>query len=128
MIAYCDGSTTKGCYIIEGETAVLFPYKGRVTVNAGEYLALIALLKAVEKRAGEFQEGLTIYMDSELVVNQIVGWYQCRNYALSLLLARAWLALGKIQCKLFWIPREENKAGQVLEADKLLERKKIIIG
>lgn len=111
MNIYCDGATTRVCYIFEGErpTVLQIP-KG--TSNQGEYWAVInALLEATHR---DFDD-VTILSDSQLIVRQLGGDYKIRDKGLQVL---AYLAQGlaskidKVEYK--WIPREENPAGKVL--------------
>ncbi len=87
-------------------------YLGSVTNNIAEYRALILGLKEA-RRLGSRELG--IYIDSELVANQINGVYRVRNSKLKPLEEEV---RGLLQHFARWeikyIPREENR-----EADRL---------
>ena len=111
MKVYVDSSTKKACFVFEGQEPITVPYPEPVTVNVGEYKAVIAALgEAVRRQLGH----VDLFTDSQLVVEQVKGNWKCckmhllplRDYARTLLR----LVEGTIQ----WIPREENIAGKVL--------------
>ncbi len=58
------------------ELAKLSQYIGETTNNQAEYQAVIAALKAAIKFKST---GVTVYIDSELVVKQLAGSYKVRN-------------------------------------------------
>lgn len=67
-----------------GTVAAVKQYLGRCTNNVAEYRALIGgLEEALRRRCTD----LHIYMDSELLVNQIRGSYRVRNAGLMPLMA-----------------------------------------
>ncbi len=85
---------------------------GRTTNNQAEYRALIAALKkALELGATE----AGIYLDSELVVKQVVGSYRVKNEALKPRHAEVRRLLGRLRTfQIRHVPRSRNK-----EADRL---------
>ncbi len=85
---------------------------GNTTNNVAEYTGLIlALNEAKELKA----ESITIYSDSELMVNQIKGIYRIKDKKLSILKKKVDKLLNVFKIEgINFIPREENK-----EADKL---------
>ena len=120
---YTDGSTTDICYIIEGCKPCVRPaIEGKkVTVNEGEYYAAIAAL--LDLIGQGLTKDVTIFSDSELMVNQIntrivVGYkpiYKCKAQNLKPLLVEV-VRLAEFFKSLHfvWIPREENEAGKIL--------------
>ena len=50
MKIYCDSSTRAACYVIEGQEPVITPYPELVTVNVGEYLAVLLALEEVRRQ------------------------------------------------------------------------------
>lgn len=112
---YCDSSTREACIVVEGEDPIVIPYPEPVTVNVGEYKAvIIALEEALNRRLEEVE----ILTDSLLVVNQVRGLWKCRKKHLRPYCnwVRFLLPCVSIRgCELNWIPREENPAGKVLE-------------
>jgi ribonuclease HI len=64
-------------------------YIGMRTNNQTEYHALISALESASKLT---QQGVTCYLDSELVVKQLNGAYQVRNPTLKAL----WLKVSEL--------------------------------
>lgn len=83
-----------------------------LTNNELEYLAVIYALE-YSKNHYEGKE-LTIYSDSQLIVNHISGKYKCNPDNLKRLLERT---KNKMRDEVIvkWIPREKNLAGHHLE-------------
>ncbi|MDQ3984930.1 MAG: ribonuclease HI family protein [Actinomycetota bacterium] len=79
---------------------------GQTTNNVAEYEALIAGLElALEKGVTE----LDVYVDSELVVNQVEGHWKIKNERLRALAVRARALLGKFESRsIAHVPREKN--------------------
>ena len=113
MKIYCDSSTREACYVVEGPRPVVIPYSERVTVNVGEYRAVILALEEAKRLKLEQVE---IYTDSLLVVNQVSGNWKCQAEHLIPLRdkVRELLKNGGIELK--WIPRERNIAGFCLSS------------
>jgi len=118
MRIYCDSSTKVACIVAEGQEPKIFAYPEPVTVNVGEYKAVILALEEARNRRLEEVEILT---DSMLVVNQVNMKWRCKKEHLLPFRGRVWslLLLANSfpfsKCTLSWIPREENLAGKVLE-------------
>ena len=111
MKVYCDSSTREACYVIEEQDPVIVSYSEQVTVNVGEYMAVILALEEAKRLGLEQVEVLT---DSQLVFMQVVGHWQCRCKHLLLFRDRVReLLLSPFILR--WVPREENIAGWVLE-------------
>lgn len=87
-------------------------YIGKTTNNQAEYQALVAGLRAAVKlKAAE----VSVFADSELMVNQIKGLYKVKNGGLKPLFDEVKGLLRKFKaCNIAYVPREENK-----EADRL---------
>lgn len=95
-------------------------YIGEVTNNVAEYTALIKALRYLigNKKLTTASRGITIYTDSDLLVNQIKGDYRIRSDNLIPLAIEARGLLKKIPDVEFnLIAREENKV-----ADKLANK------
>jgi len=109
---YCDSSLREACYVIEGQAPVITPYPEPVTVNVGEYKAVIIVLEELLNRN---IESVMILTDSLLVANQVNGIWKCRKKHLQPY--RNWTRLLLVGCsaRIKWISREENLAGKVLE-------------
>jgi ribonuclease HI len=87
-------------------------YLGSVTNNIAEYQALIAGLQEAQ-RLGTME--VEVYLDSELVVNQVNGVYRVRDAKLKTLEGEVRRRLAYFACWVIrYIPREENR-----EADRL---------
>jgi ribonuclease HI len=87
-------------------------YLGSVTNNRAEYQALIAGLQEAQSLGTSAVE---VYLDSELVVNQINGVYRVRDAKLKTLEGEVRRRLGHFaHWVISYIPREENR-----EADRL---------
>ena len=113
MLIYCDGSTTRICFVPEGRAPQVIDLPLKVTSNQGEYLAI---LKALRWAYSNKHTNITILSDSQLVVNQITRRYATKNPVLLGLGRNVWGYLKLIgeEVKFIWIPREENKAGIIL--------------
>ena len=94
-------------------------YLGEATNNVAEYLALIfALVELLSLRPGPF----SIYMDSQLIVNQVEGRYRIKNKALYPLnaLARRLLSLigdYRLQLQPYGAARQELNTSRLLTRD-----------
>ena len=88
----------------------------KITNNQSEYLALIHGLEACTPNYPHKDkeiEHLTISGDSELVIKQLKGEYQCKHSKLIPLYEKAKRLIEKVKqtgatVELVWIPREEN--------------------
>jgi ribonuclease HI len=99
----------------EGSRYLLKEYIGPATNNQAEYRAVImGLAKAKELGADEAD----VYLDSELVQQQLSGFYKVKNQDLGGLFVKVWnLSQGFKKIKYIHIYREENKS-----ADKLVNQ------
>ncbi len=123
-IIYIDGSTTDICVIIGHEIVIEPAIKGKeVTVNQGEYYAL---LKALQLARNRRMKEVLIFSDSQLIVNQLTpnshGFpiYACKDKKLQPLniQARNMIDGDFDKVVLAWIEREDNLAGMALEKMK----------
>ena len=95
-------------------------YLGRLTNNQAEYQALILGLKAVAKY---HPAAVRIYMDSELVINQMNGRYKVRHDDLLPLHAEARHLASELPLVSFThIERAENHLADTLANQALDER------
>lgn len=97
----------------QGETiSCIKRYLGPVTNNIAEYQALIVGLQEAQRLGAT---DVAIYLDAELVVNQITGVYRVRDRRLKTLEGEVKRLLGGFaRWVIRQIPREENR-----EADRL---------
>ena len=112
MTIYCDSSTREACFVIEGQDPVVIAYLEPVTVNVGEYTAVILALREAR------QQGLkqvSLLTDSKLIAHQINGSYRCRAKHLLPFRNSARLLLEELAGTIDWDSRELNLAGKVLE-------------
>lgn len=101
------------------EMAALSKYLGRATNNAAEYQALIMGLGEA-RRLGAGQ--ITVKMDSELVVRQLLGRYKVKAPGLKPLYAQAKdLLQGFARVSILHIPREANRRADEL-ANRAMDR------
>ena len=85
--------------------------------NIAEYVALIRLLR----RASELDDRrpgarYLLHGDSQLVVYQMLGRYRVREPHLVPLHAEAKRIAASLAVSVRWVPREQNRAGHLLEA------------
>jgi ribonuclease HI len=121
-IAYFDGSARPnpgemsiGGYINSPTGRKVYSYAislGHGTNNVAEYSSLIHLLKESIKRG---IQRILIRGDSQLIINQVTGAWQCKDPYMSELCNEVKVLMAKIaDCQFMWEPRAKNK-----EADKL---------
>ncbi|WP_353928698.1 ribonuclease HI family protein [Desulfofundulus kuznetsovii] len=108
------GEAAVGAYLVDENGEVVWEKSERVgvhTSNEAEYLALIALLEEVARR--DIKE-ITVYGDSQLVINQVNGHWNINHAHLYELYRRADRLMRGRKVRLVWVPREKN-----MRADKL---------
>ena len=76
MIIYVDSSLREACYVLSGQEPTIIPYPELVTVNVGEYRAVLLALE--EARRLELKQ-VMLLTDSLLVVNQVNGKWRCKK-------------------------------------------------
>ena len=111
MKVYCDSSTKAACYVIEGQSPVFVLYNHQVTVNEGEYLAVISALTDALRRK---RTSIELFTDSQLVVSQVSGRWKCNHEHLRVLRDKVRQLTQNQVITIGWIPREENLAGRLL--------------
>lgn len=128
LVAYVDG----GCHgspgpagigvVIEnsdGEIVKIAKWIGHQDNNVAEYVALLeALQHALDVKA----KALHVFSDSELVVKQMKGEYECRSprlYSLNWICRK--LARG-LDFRIVHIPREDNEEANRLANHAIVNR------
>ena len=126
MVAYIDGSSLgnpgEAGYgvVLKDEEGTIQEvegkYIGKATNNVAEYHGLLACLEVVKRRG---IRSLTVYSDSQLLVNQMKGIYRVKKPHLKVLHDQALEAIskGSIRFSIHHIPREKNR-----EADGIARR------
>lgn len=110
-IIYCDG----GCYgngTSQAQTYGSFSVNGNVhrrtlsvdTNNEAEYLMLVEALTYCKDHQLHAPQ---VYMDSQLVVNQVAGGWKVRAPNLKTLNEKARTLWRELRAGLAWVPREE---------------------
>lgn len=96
-------------------------YLGEMTNNMAEYEALVrALSKASESNV----KNVSIYTDSLLVVNQVLGKYKIKNTTLQKYAEKAKNLIGTFDhCAVQYIPREKNTLADKLAKGAITKRK-----
>jgi len=100
---------------INGQKHLFKEYIGETTNNQAEYKAVIlGLQKAKELKADE----VDVFLDSELVQQQLSQVYKVKNKDLAPLFVKAWnLSIGFKKVKYTHVRRSDNK-----EADQLVNQ------
>jgi ribonuclease HI len=123
LVAYIDGSSfgnpgESGCGIVLQRDDGTFLeekglYLGHATNNVAEYQGLLHCLEMAEEHGAI---ALTVFSDSQLLVNQMNGRYRVKKSHLVELHTKAieTLGRGKIRFDIQYIPREKNR-----DADRL---------
>jgi len=126
MKLYCDGSLIRICYQFEDCSPIIIDLPTPVTNNTAEYLSVLEGLGAALRLN---RKDIDVYMDSELVVNQVntllgrelrMGkQYQIKKPHLLKLAQEVHRLVLKFNYITFtWLPRESNLAGFALEKTK----------
>ena len=126
VVAYIDGSSFgnpgESGYgvVLKNEEGIVLEieggYIGKATNNEAEYKGLLACLKLAKQHG---IRALTVYSDSQLMVNQMKGIYRVKKPHLKEFHSQALEAItaGSIRFSIHHIPRDKNK-----EADGLARR------
>ena len=120
--AWFDGGATPnpgimkiGGFIQDPDREEIFSYSktlGHGTNNEAEYKSLIFLLQEIVTRG---IQKVSIYGDSQLIVNQITGVFKTKDYRMKKLRKEARTLLGRIdRWNLHQIPRAKNKRADSL--------------
>lgn len=93
---------------ISKEITVMLPIE--TTVPEAEYNGLIKSLEHLQKMVSDLNNvELEIYGDSQLVINQILGKYECKKPQLRILRSKVRTLLDKFKkWKLEWVDRNKN--------------------
>jgi len=106
-------------FVIKRDSKVIkegYGYIGIATNNVAEYTAVIEALSWLENRFPKAD--LVLYLDSKLVVSQLVGVYKVKNSKIrDLIFNIRTLEVNFGQISFRHIPREQNK-----EADRLVNQ------
>ncbi len=106
--ALLEGQRAKTCVVFEdGDTEVTSFDRG--TNNEMEYRALLQAL------SDDRSAGATIHTDSQLLVGQLTKGWKVNAENLRPLHAEARDRVARQNATLVWVPREQNRAGKVLE-------------
>ena len=113
---FCDGSTTNICFIIGNQKPVVKPAideATKVTVNEGEWYALIHALQEAQKQGINDVE---IKTDSENVVRWLTGVYRTKDQRMANFKVLVWSMLQWFDsATVTHVKREDNLAGKILE-------------
>lgn len=110
-IIFCDGgchgngttsATTYGSFSVNGQVHRV-PVNGK-TNNQAEYLTLIEALEYCQLHQIANPQ---IYMDSNLVVNQVAGGWRVKNAELKPMCDKARSLWRELRAGLCWVPRED---------------------
>ena len=120
MIIYVDGATDRVCWVRDTGTrqtsrityACDYAPTDKTTSNEGEWFGLVV---ALEDAIDDGYKKATVWMDSQLVVNQVNGKYKVKAKNLKPLYEIVQKLLEDIEVKVRWVRREENRAGMLLE-------------
>ena len=120
------GESASGYYIFDQNkkhTIKRSFYNGIKTNNNAEYIAVISALKKVGEEFGYSNE-ITIFSDSELVVNQLNKKYKVRDEKLKELNKEAFGIIKKFEkCEFKSVPRENRYITMVdRDLNRLLDR------
>jgi ribonuclease HI len=129
LIAYVDGGShgnpgPSGIGVIiegpEGETVRIAKWIGHQDNNVAEYLALLeALQHAIDVNA----RALRVYSDSQVLVKQMTGEYNCRSPRLYSLNWTCRKLARSLDFSIAYIPRESNREANHLAHTAARSRK-----
>ena len=129
LIIYCDGgigdkrqASGLGVVIRDPKDDIIALVKRgmpAMTNNEAEYAALVLALQSVQRFK---PHTLQIYMDSEIVVGQMIGRFSVRSVALKQWHAQACRLVRQFDTVTFThIPREQNRLADALANEALVE-------
>ncbi len=85
--------------------------------NIAEYQALILLLLRLTEKVGRRSDARPVVSgDSQLVIRQLQGRYRVREPHLLPLYEEARGLADRLRVAFRWVPREQNRAGHLLES------------
>jgi ribonuclease HI len=109
--AVLAGQKARTCVVFENMEVRTTVYNAG-TNNEMEYRALLQALSDDRAR------GATIFTDSQLLVGQLARGWKVNAENLKPLHSQAKTLLEERRATLLWVPREQNRAGKVLEKAK----------
>lgn len=115
---WCDGSTTRTCHIFDDliGAIVVVDLPRKVTVNEGEYYAII---HALQDARGRSYTDIVIYSDSEVATKQLNREYKLKAEHLKLLANKVRDLQSRFNSvEFYWISRDINEAGIELDNRK----------
>jgi ribonuclease HI len=130
LIAYVDGGShgnpgPSGIGVViegpDGETVRIAKWIGHQDNNVAEYLAL---LEALQHAVATNARTLHVYSDSEVMVKQMTGEYDCRSPRLHSLNWTCRKLARSVDFSIDYIPRERNRQANQL-AHKAAQSRKI---
>jgi ribonuclease HI len=135
MIIHCDGSCfwkdkRMGVGIVFFEDDYYIPFReesitilGLGSSNEAEYHAILNALRIIIREYDKSNNHkIDIYTDSQLIYNQIIGNWECRQNNLQSLLDEVWRLIKEIKKPLIlfnWCPRENERQKIVDKLSKL---------
>lgn len=122
---YCDGGARGNpgpaaiAFVVseDGKTIYKFSKKiGHTTNNVAEYQAVIAALEWLKNSSITNQSLINFYLDSQLVVNQLNGFFKIKDHKLRNLIINIKGLEQQISGKIFYhlISRRQNKIADAL--------------
>ena len=82
-----------------------------ITNNEIEYEALVARLNLAKAASAE---NVVVHCDSQVVISQINGGYECKNKRMKRYLEEMKFQIGNLKVKYIQIPKEENECANHL--------------
>jgi len=131
LIIYCDGGArgnpgpSASAFLVERSGKIIYrcaKYLGESTNNFAEYNAVFFALTWLKSNIKKINENVKIFLDSELVANQLNGKYKVKNSNLKVIFLKI-LKIEKdigLDVEYIVIPRTKNKPADHL-VNKLLD-------
>ncbi|HSY13005.1 MAG TPA: ribonuclease HI family protein [Verrucomicrobiae bacterium] len=129
LVAYVDGGShgnpgPSGIGVViegpGGETTRIAKWIGHQDNNVAEY---VALLEALQHAVSVNARTLQVYSDSEVVVKQMTGEYNCRSPRLHSLNWTCRKLARSIDFSIAHVPREQNREANELANHAVTSRK-----
>jgi ribonuclease HI len=129
LVAYVDGGShgnpgPSGIGVViegpGGETTRIAKWIGHQDNNVAEY---VALLEALQHAVSVNARTLQVYSDSEVVVKQMTGEYNCRSPRLHSLNWTCRTLARSIDFSIAHVPREQNREANELANHAVTSRK-----
>jgi len=131
---WCDGSNTEYCFLPEDSEPKIFDNPAGCSHNESEYLAVLGALLHLARWTAPPPFPAEIISDSQLVVRQLNGLmkkmgrtyqepvYEVKDAGMQVLahvVEQVLRVTLPYEIKFTWVPREENRAGKILERRKV---------